>query len=137
MIGLDTGFFVALLKGKSKAVEVWEMLVDGKDNAIVSCITILELERLARLGTIKRVKILVDAIMAVCRVGWLDNVRVLSIGARLGNDLGIPVVDALVLASFVDAKCKVIYTTDAHIELYGKKAKGVSIINLMRGDSGL
>ncbi len=134
MIGLDTGFFVALLKGSPEAIKVWEMLVDGKQNAVVSCITLLELQRLQRLGTIKRTGILVDAIMAVCRVEWLDNARVLTLGARLANDLGIPVVDALVLASFADTKCKAIYTTDAHLELYAKKAKGVNIINLSRGD---
>jgi len=44
MIGFDTGFFVELLRGNSKAIEVWEKLIEGEDDGVVSCLSLFELE---------------------------------------------------------------------------------------------
>lgn len=50
MTGLDTGFFVELLRGKSAAVAIWETLIDGSEEATVSCLTLFEIERLGMKG---------------------------------------------------------------------------------------
>ena len=46
MIGLDTGFFVELLRGNREAVAVWKSLIAGEAEGVVSCLTLFELERL-------------------------------------------------------------------------------------------
>ena len=50
-IGLDTGFFVELLRNNHDTVRMWEEIVEGNESA-VSCLTLLELERLALKGMI-------------------------------------------------------------------------------------
>jgi len=52
MIGLDTGLFVELLRGGPQAVALWEQLIEGEKEALVSCLTLFEIERLALKGTI-------------------------------------------------------------------------------------
>jgi predicted nucleic acid-binding protein len=55
-------------------------------------------------------------------------VSLLSDGARLSHGLGIPAVDALILASLLEAGALTIYTTDEHIACY--RGKGVEVVNL-------
>ena len=38
MIGLDTGFFVELLRGGHQAAALWEQLIEGEKEALVSCL---------------------------------------------------------------------------------------------------
>ena len=49
MIGLDTGYFLRLLKGDAEASRIWTAIIDGEE-AAVSCLTLFELARLARKG---------------------------------------------------------------------------------------
>jgi hypothetical protein len=46
MIGLDTGFFVEFLRANPHTVSVWESLTENDEEAVVSCLTLFELERL-------------------------------------------------------------------------------------------
>jgi predicted nucleic acid-binding protein len=43
MIGLDTGFFVELVRNNLMAVRIWEGIVEGDESA-VSCLTLYELQ---------------------------------------------------------------------------------------------
>ena len=52
MIGLDTGFFVELLKGNVRAIEIWQNIIDG-DECTVSCLTLYELRRLCLKGILQ------------------------------------------------------------------------------------
>lgn len=54
MIGLDTGFFVEFLRGNSRAVSVWQALTENEEEAVVSCLSLFESERL---GLKKGIKI--------------------------------------------------------------------------------
>ena len=47
---------------------------------------------------------------------------------HLAYGTGMPGLDALILASLLDAGCDEIYTTDSHFRLF--KKKGVSIVLL-------
>ncbi|MBN1664628.1 MAG: type II toxin-antitoxin system VapC family toxin [Deltaproteobacteria bacterium] len=127
MIGLDTGFFVELLRGNPDLIKVWQDILDGND-AVVSCMSIFELKKLGLKGTISRndTNTLVEAIMAICRVVWIDNLNSLETAVKLSYGLGIPAVDAQILAAFVKHNADSIYTTDAHMAVY--KKKGVKII---------
>ena len=126
MIGLDTGFFVELLKAHKEAVELWKKIMDGED-ASVSCLSIFELKRLSLKRAIdsEAVETLIEAVLAICKVVWLDNNELLLSGASLSYGLGIPSMDALILASLVESGAQIIFTTDHHLE--GFKKKGIKI----------
>ena len=47
---------------------------------------------------------------------------------NLSHGLGIPAVDALILAGFLVLNVNTIYTTDSHLELFHKK--GIKILKL-------
>ncbi|NWG02122.1 MAG: type II toxin-antitoxin system VapC family toxin [Syntrophaceae bacterium] len=130
MTGLDTGFFVALLRKGSKAVEVWEGIIDGDESA-VSCLTLYELQRLSLKGVIESnaVNAILEAIRAICKVVWLDKTEILTAAATISQSYGIHAIDSLILASLSTLNVKTIYTTDSHIEKY--KKKGIHIINML------
>lgn len=126
MIGLDTGFFVELLKGNKTATELWRKIIDGEE-ASMSCLSIFELKRLALKGVMdsKAVDTVIEASYAICQVIWLDHKEPLLSGAKLSSGLGIPAVDALILASLLMSGAQTIISTDSH--LAGYKKKGVVV----------
>ena len=129
MIGLDTGFFVELLRNNPQAVEVWEGIIDG-DESVVSCLTFYELKRLSLKGIMDPVtlNVLHEAIAGICKVVWLDNVERLREAATISYSYGIHGMDSLILASLLSLNPRTIFTTDLHFETY--KKKGLSIINM-------
>ena len=129
MTGLDTGFFVKLLKGDRQAVRLFERMDDDTD-LCVSCLTIFELKRLSLRGALEKdaVKQLIDHILSLCRISWLDNVEIHDLAVGLAHGLGIPAVDSLILAGFILNGSETIYTPGSHLEKYIKK--GVRVIKL-------
>jgi predicted nucleic acid-binding protein len=135
MIGLDTGFFVELVRNNPMAVRIWEGIVEGDESA-VSCLTLYELKRLSLKSVIESdaVNTLLEAIGAICKVVWLDRTEILTEAAAISQSHGIHAIDSLIVAGLAFSKVKTIYTTDSHIEKY--KRKGVSVILLTRGSEG-
>lgn len=129
MIGLDTGFFVELLKNNQKAKKLWEETMEGEESA-VSCLTLFELQRLSLRGIIANevVSILLEAILAICKVAWLNNVDVLREAAHISRTHGIHAIDSLILAGFAALNVKTIYTTDSHFENYKRKGIGITLL---------
>jgi predicted nucleic acid-binding protein len=134
MIGLDTGFFVELLRKNLKAVEVWEGIMEGDESA-VSCLTLCELKRLSLKGAIESdaVNTLLEAIGAICKVVWLEKTEILMEAAMISQAHGIHAMDSLIVAGLSSSKAKTIYTTDFHIEKY--KKKGVNVVNMVAGST--
>jgi len=130
MIGLDTGFFVELLRNNSISIRVWEEIMEG-DESTVSCLTLYELQRLSLKGAIESnaVNVMLEAIRAICKVVWLDEAKILTGAATISQRYGIHAIDSLILASFATLNVKTIYTTDSHIEKYKKKS--VNVINIV------
>ena len=130
MIGLDTGFFVELLRNNSISIRVWEEIMEG-DESTVSCLTLYELQRLSLKGAIESnaVNVMLEAIRAICKVVWLDEAKILTGAATISQSYGIHAIDSLILASFATLNVKTIYTTDSHIEKYKKKS--VNVINIV------
>ena len=130
MIGLDTGFFVELLRNNSMAVRIWERTVE-EDESAVSCLTLYELKRLSLKGVIESnaVNTVLEAILAICKVVWLDKANILTEAAAISQSHAIRAIDSLILAGLATLNVKTIYTTDAHIEKY--KNKGVNVINMV------
>jgi predicted nucleic acid-binding protein len=129
MIGLDTGFFFKLLMGDRRAAEIFEGINEDAD-LCVSCLTIFELKRLSLRGALTKEAVdgLIDNIMPLCHISWLDNVDLHNLAASLSHGLGIPAVDSLILAGFITSGSETIYTTDSHMEKYVKK--GIQVIKL-------
>lgn len=132
MIGLDTGFFVELIRDNSTALRIWEGVVEGDESA-VSCLTLYELKRLSLKGAIESnvVDIMIEAIRAICKVVWFDDVDPLIGAATISQSYGIHAIDSLILSSLTTLNVKTIYTTDSHFQKYEKK--GVNIINIISG----
>ena len=132
MTGLDTGFFVELLRGNRSAVRIWKTLMGGEGMASCSVLSVFELRRLALMGKIggEAVESVVRAIPALVRVMWLDDVHLMDQAARLSQEYGIPAVDSLILAGLLRAGCSRIYTTDGDLASY--RGKGVKVV-LMGG----
>ena len=137
MIGLDTGFFVELVRNNSMAVTIWEGIVEGDESA-VSCLTLYELKRLSLKGVIESnaVDTIFEAIRGICKVVWLDKAEILTGAAAISQSHGIHAIDSLILASLATLNVKTIYTTDSHIENYKKKGVSVILLTLTRGSEG-
>ena len=131
MIGLDTGFFVELMNGNEKAINLWKLGIDDEVEFVVSALSLFEVERLGQKGKLKEADAIRDAINAVTFVVWL-NQEILSQGAGLSHGLGIPAMDSLILASLLSQGCDEIYTTDSHLEMY--RSNKVSVLNLRKSE---
>jgi predicted nucleic acid-binding protein len=129
MIGLDTGYFLRLVKGHAEAGRIWTTIMDGEE-AAVSCLTLFELAKLARKGAIDAdaEKTLREAILGLCRVCWLDSEDVLLSAANLSHGVGLHAMDALILSGFLAANVTAIYSTDGDLEAY--KKKGIRVIRI-------
>lgn len=95
-------------------------------------LTLFELERLGLRGAIERraADTLREAIPALCRLQWLDEIEALSQAASIGHGTGLPAVDALILTSLLRAGATVVYTTDEDFERY--KKSGIEVVNLKK-----
>ena len=129
MTGLDTDFFIKFLENNQEAVRVWKGIMEGEE-AAVSCLTLYELKRLSLKGKIneKALVIILTAVSSLCRIVWLNEQDILLMGANLSHGLGIPSIDALILAGLLKSGAKIIYTTDSHIQAYQKK--DVTVVRL-------
>ncbi len=129
MIGLDTGYFLRLLKGHAEAGRIWAAIIEGEE-AAVSCLTLFELARFARKGAIDAhaEKTVREAILALCRVCWLDREDGLLSAANLSQGIGLHAMDALILSGFLSVNATTIYTTDGDLEAY--KKKGVKVVRI-------
>jgi len=129
MIGLDTGFFIRFLENNKGAVQTWRGIIEGEESC-VSSLSIFELSRLSLRGIIdaETTDLLIEAILSMCKVVWLDEKGILLTGARLSHGLNIPAMDALILAGFIMLNAETIFTTDSHLERF--KKKGVNVFRL-------
>jgi len=129
MIGLDTGFFIEVLKANEGAVHVLRQIHDG-DDACVSGLTLFELRRLALNGLLEKefIDVVIQNIPSFCTVCWLDNPEIHDFAAGLSLDLGISAMNSLILAGLVLSGAETIYTTDPRMELYANR--GVAVVRL-------
>ena len=108
MVGLDTGFFVELIRANRQAVDVFDEISEGKEDACTSCLTLYELKRLSLRDSIplEAGTALIDSIQTFCSVSWLDSLHIHELAAELSHDLGIPGIDSLILCRFNYIKCR-------------------------------
>ena len=112
MVGLDTGFFVAMIKGDEAVIELWKQCSAKDAPPVVSVLTLGELLYLSyRTGTPDAGKALVDNIELSCRAIPVDR-EIVEKAAALKAGRAIPYTDSLILATFLLNGCKTIHTTD-------------------------
>jgi predicted nucleic acid-binding protein len=112
MVGLDTGFFVALMEGEERAVALWDELSLRSDPPIVSVLSLGEILYLSyRAGRPAQGRRMVQGIEMACSVKDVGQETVLK-AAGLKHGRGIPYVDSLILATFLLGGCDEIHTSD-------------------------
>jgi predicted nucleic acid-binding protein len=119
-VGLDTSCFVKLLQGDQRARKVWERVARREIVAVISCISLYEIDKLAFKGALARTAAdtLLEEILVVCQVVWLDALTRLRQAARIAHGNGLGMADALILASLIEAKATEIYTADPDLAAY-------------------
>jgi predicted nucleic acid-binding protein len=130
MIGLDTGFFVELVRGSKQALDVFNQISEGEEEACISCLTLYELKKLSLRGSIplEAGTTLINSIMSFCSVSWLNDLQIHELAAGFSHDLGIPGIDSLIIAGLVTLKADKIYTTDKHMMTYKNRKTPVILI---------
>lgn len=126
MVGLDTGFFIALMKKDEKAKQFWSRLSSSEDFPIVSVLTLGEILYFSyRVGKSAQGKKIVKGIDTACSVKVVDR-DIIEKAAALKHGRGMPHVDSLILATFLISGCKEIHTTDKnHFKNIGQKGLNV------------
>ena len=101
MVGIDTGFFVGLMKGDSKPIEFWASLIDRDMLPAISMLTLGELLYMSfRIGQPEKGKELVDSIDKSARAIPVDR-PIVEKAASLKAGRGIPYIDSIILATFM------------------------------------
>ena len=126
-VGLDTSFFVKLLQGDQRAEKVWQRVARREIEGVISCISLYEVDKLGLKGTLakKATDTLLEEVLFVCRVVWLDSPNRLRQAARIAHGNGLGMADALILASLIEAKATEIYTADPDLAAYQRGPKTV------------
>lgn len=122
-LGADTGLLVVIANKIPQALQLWETIRSGENNLVLSTVSVNELlvhfyrrgERVAAESLIKLAK----SLKHISIVPVSLNIARLSAGYRHG--LGLPTIDSIILATFVNRKCKRIYTNDAHFQTVKEK----------------
>lgn len=112
VIGLDSGFFISLMKGNEDATNVWGKFLENKDKLIVSILTVGEILYFSyRVGNQEEGQELVQGISQTADV--IDvNHMIVEKAAGLKAGRGIPYIDSIILATFMIHKCEGIHTID-------------------------
>jgi predicted nucleic acid-binding protein len=127
MVGIDTGFFIGLMKGDPKPIQFWASLVDSDILPVISMLTLGELLYISfRLGQPDRGKELVDSIDKSARVMPVDR-PIVEKAASLKAGRGIPYIDSIILSTFMLTGCREIHTTDRN-HFAEIKNKGISFV---------
>jgi len=126
MVALDTGFFVAMMRGSKKAISLWREFKKEKIRPIISTLVVGELLYIFyREGKSKEAKEIVERMAGV---GEVENVsvNVVTEGAGIKHSLGIPYVDALIGATALINGCKKLYTSDRK-HMKRLEGKGITV----------
>jgi predicted nucleic acid-binding protein len=113
-IGFDTGFFVALSEDKGEAKQIWRSIIDGRNELVVSVLTIHELTvYFLRKGVPEETKNIIGVIHSLSNCEVLDVTEEIALkGAIYRHTFGMATVDSVIFATFAEADCDLIVTRD-------------------------
>ena len=116
--GGDTGCRFGVIEQQKLAMEYWQQVLDERSALFLSAISINELlTHYYKRGKGDMAKKLIEGIQLLGNAIFVPvdkEIAERSAGYRYG--LGIPTVDSIVLATFVQHACDVVLTTDSHCE---------------------
>jgi predicted nucleic acid-binding protein len=114
LLGADTGFFVAYANDHPRAQEIWQEVVDGLRTLIVSTLTINEiLVYFYQRGDGDRGQEWVDLMVETDGIEVVPvSIEIAACSARYRHGMGLPTVDSVILATFLDRQCDKMLSTD-------------------------
>lgn len=118
--GLDTGFFFKLFDGSGQAREVWEEIVSGEAEGVVSSISTYELQVNALKGVLVRKDVagLLEELPVLCTICECIAIGAAGQAARIAWGNNMAMADVLILQAFLDAGVDRILTTDRDLAKY-------------------
>ena len=127
MVGLDTGYFVGMIQGEEDIIKHWEDLKARDVIPFVSVLTLGELLYLTiRVGKPEHGRKMVEGIVKTSSIVDV-NMQIVERAAVLKGGRGIPYIDSLIIASFLENNCKEIHTKDRRH--FGEvKNKGLKVV---------
>ena len=102
-IAVDTSFFISLLQGQQRAVQIWQEFLEGKHQFVVSTLTVHEIfiyfykRGTGELGA-QWLALLIELKNIVTVPVSVD---IAARSARLRHGMGLPAIDSLLLATFL------------------------------------
>jgi predicted nucleic acid-binding protein len=118
--GLDTGFFFKLFDSDPRARTVWNAIVAGEAEGVVSTITAYELSINALKGVLVRedVEGLLEELPVLCTVHAHLSVDDAQHAARIAWGNNLAMADVLILQGFLEAEVDHVVTTDRDFAKY-------------------
>lgn len=119
LLGADTGFFVAYANNHPRAVRIWQELVDGLHTLVVSTLSVSEiLVYFYQRGDGDRGQEWVDLLLEADSIEVVPaSVDIAASSARYRHGMGLPTVDSVILATFLDRECEKMLSTDSHFRM--------------------
>jgi predicted nucleic acid-binding protein len=114
LLGIDTGFFVSYANKHPRAVEIWQELAEGQHTLVISTLTINEiLVYFYRRGDGNRGQEWVDLMVEADSIEVVPvSVEIAASSARYRHGMGLPTVDSVILATFLNRQCEKLLSTD-------------------------
>lgn len=132
---LDTGYFLDLLDGSGPwyVERVWREIRAEEADAVISGVTLFELERLGLKGVIgaEQAVTLTDRLAQVVEIRWMDTLDVVRSAAKFGQGHDLSMADSLILESALQCGADELYTTDSDLESY---SGDLTVVHLRSGD---
>ena len=114
LLGADTGFFVSYANKHPRAVKIWQELGEGQHTLVVSTLTINEiLVYFYRRGDGNMGEEWVDLMVEADSIEVVPvSVEIAASSARYRHGMGLPTVDSVILATFLNRQCEKLLSTD-------------------------
>jgi len=114
VLGADTGFFVSYANNHPRAQEIWQGLADDLHILVISTLTISELlVYFYQRGDGDKGQEWIDLMMESDGIDIVPvSVEIAARSARYRHGMGLPTVDSVILATFMEQECEAMLSTD-------------------------
>ena len=114
LLGADTGFFVSYANQHPRALAIWQELIDGLHALVVSTLTINEiLVYFYRRGESDKGQEWVALMVEMDNIAVVPvSVEIAARSARYRHGMGLPTVDSVIMATFLERGCERMLSTD-------------------------
>lgn len=119
----DTWFFVESSKGNPKVLNILRNVRKGKDFLVVPSVVLLELIReTIRSGKPKIATDIIRIMKTVRNIKIVDASTEICLNAgKLSATHNIPAIDAIIAATAIKHKCRVVLTADEHFDILSRQ----------------